>query len=132
MQPQWEKKSRFLTQLLIWSGAINIGLLSSLVYLVLRDRPETISFDLRPVATTKVIQATNQDILSQFSTLSWAELVAQLENVDLVEEGYKKEIWLLPAWWRSMDLILSGRCKDLPFKNGALRSPAKKGLKKLI
>ncbi len=90
MQPQWEKKSRFLTQLLIWSGAINIGLLSSLVYLVLRDRPETISFDLRPVAVSKVIQVTNQEILSQFSTLSWGELVGQLENIDLVEEGYKK------------------------------------------
>lgn len=90
MQPQWEKKSRFLTQLLIWSGALNIGLLSSLVYLVLRDRPETISFDLKPVSSTKIVQVTNQEILRQFSTLSWAELISQLDNVELLEEGYKK------------------------------------------
>ncbi len=90
MQPQWEKKSRFLTQLLIWSGALNIGLLSSLVYLVLRDRPEAISFDLKPIASVKTTQATNQEILTQFSTFSWGELVAHLDNVDLVEEGYKK------------------------------------------
>ncbi|MBP7073836.1 MAG: LysM peptidoglycan-binding domain-containing protein [Rhabdochlamydiaceae bacterium] len=90
LQPQWEKKSRFLTQLLIWSGALNIGLLSSLIYLVLQSRPETISFDLKPVAAASTLQATNQEILWQFSTLSWAELIGQLGNDDLVEQGYKK------------------------------------------
>ena len=90
MQPQWEKKSRFLTQLLIWSGALNIGLLSSLIYLVLRDRPETIPFDLKPAVTAKIVQTSNQEILSSFSTLSWAELTTYLDNTDLVEEGYKK------------------------------------------
>ncbi|MGH2612887.1 MAG: LysM peptidoglycan-binding domain-containing protein [Rhabdochlamydiaceae bacterium] len=90
MQPQWEKKSRFLTQLLIWSGALNIGLLSSLVYLVLRDRPETISFDLRPASSLKISQMTNQEILRQFSTFSWGELISHLDNDELVEEGYKK------------------------------------------
>lgn len=90
MQPQWEKKSRFLTQLLIWSGALNIGLLCSLVYLVLRDRPETISFDLKPATSSKISQLTNQEILRQFSTLSWAELISELDNGDLVEVGYKK------------------------------------------
>lgn len=83
-------QSRFLTQLLIWSGALNIGLLSSLVYLVLKDRPEKISFDLKPIASVRTFQVTNQDILSQFSTLSWAELVAHLNDLELVEEGYKK------------------------------------------
>lgn len=92
MQPQWEKKSRFLTQLLIWSGAINIGLLSSLIYLVFERRPETIAFELQPVseASHKKIQTTNQEILTTFSTLSWAELVAHLDALELVEEGYKK------------------------------------------
>ncbi len=90
MQPQWEKKSRFLTQLLIWSGALNIGLLSSLIYLVFRDRPETISFELKPAPSKQVAQITNQEILHMFSTLSWAELVDQLDHEELVEEGYKK------------------------------------------
>ncbi len=90
LQPQWEKKSRFLTQLLIWSGALNIGLFSSLVYLVLKSRPETVSFELKPVTTAAVKQLSNQEILRHFSMLSWAELVTQLENRDLVEEGYKK------------------------------------------
>mgnify|MGYP001570749596 CR=1 FL=1 len=90
MQPQWEKKSRFLTQLLIWSGALNIGLLSSLVYLVLRDRPESIPFDLKPAVTSKMIQTSTHEILSSFSTLSWAELTSYLDNTDLIEDGYKK------------------------------------------
>lgn len=90
LQPQWEKKSRFLTQLLIWSGALNIGLLCSLIYLVLKDRPETISFDLKPAAIVQAGRETNQEILSTFSTLSWGELTTLLDNVDLVEEGYKK------------------------------------------
>lgn len=90
LQPQWEKKSRFLTQLLIWSGALNIGLLSSLIYWVIQNRPETISFDLKPAVAASTVQATNQEILWQFSTLSWAELIEQLGNDDLVEEGYKK------------------------------------------
>lgn len=90
MQPQWEKKSRFLTQLLIWSGALNIGLLSSLTYLVLRDRPESIAFDLKPATISKTVQTSNQEMLGSFATLSWAELTSFLENTDLVEDGYKK------------------------------------------
>lgn len=92
LQPQWEKKSRFLTQLLIWSGAINIGLLSSLIYLVFEKRPETIAFEQQPVSSilSYKSQSTNQGILTTFSTLSWAELVAHLDSLELVEEGYKK------------------------------------------
>ncbi len=85
----WEKKSRFLTQLLIWSGALNIGLLSSLIYLVFRERPEAIPFELPPVSH-EWTQATNQEILTTFATLSWGELVAYLDNRDVAQEGYKK------------------------------------------
>jgi hypothetical protein len=90
MQPQWEKKSRFLTQLLIWSGAINIGLLSSLSYFVFKKRPEIMPFELQPVGSSKVVRISNQEILTAFSTCSWAELVSHLESVDPVEAGYKK------------------------------------------
>lgn len=90
MQPEWEKKSRLLVHLLIWSGALNIGLFSSLVYFVFQERQQAVSFERQPVASRKGAEATNQEILREFSTLSWAELVKQLENLDLVEEGYKK------------------------------------------
>ncbi len=49
-----------------------------------------ISFDLKPAAAAATLQSSNQEILWQFSTLSWAELIGQLDNDDLVEEGYKK------------------------------------------
>lgn len=87
MQQLWEKKSRFLTQLLIWSGALNIGLLSSFVYFVLKDRPETKPFELEP-AHSRPLVLTYQEMLTTFSTLSWAELTALLDATDHVEGGY--------------------------------------------
>jgi len=88
VQPQWDKKSRKFVHLLIWSGALNIGLLSSLVYFVFQDRREAISFEKPPIIRQQ--EVSTQEILQSFSTLSWADLVAHLENREAVQAGYTK------------------------------------------
>lgn len=92
LQEQWARKSRFLTQALIFSGALNIGLLTSFVYLIVRDQKEAVVFELQPAGKEeiKLGHSSNAALLTQFSTMSYAELVALLDNVELVETGYKK------------------------------------------
>lgn len=89
LQQQWAKKSRFLTQALIFSGALNIGLLSSFFYLIIREKKEAFAFEMQP-SGKKSEKISNADILTGFATMSYAELVSLLDNVEPIEEGYKK------------------------------------------
>jgi len=89
MQEQWAKRSRFLTQALIFSGALNIGLLTSFFYFIIREKKEAVSFQLQPVAMKKE-KISNSSLLSSFATMSYAELMDLLESKEAVEEGYKK------------------------------------------
>ncbi|WP_404665299.1 LysM peptidoglycan-binding domain-containing protein [Rhabdochlamydiaceae symbiont of Dictyostelium giganteum] len=91
MQPQWEKKSRFLTQLLIWSGALNIGLSFSLGYLFFQYRIDHVDFQLRPAAySLDPISLTNEKIFFQFLHQSWDELIQELDSLHLLEDGYRR------------------------------------------
>ncbi len=94
LQEQWAKKSRFLTQALIFSGALNIGLLTSFFYFIARDKKEAVAFELQPVseAQKKNIphQLSNADTIAHFATMSYSELIDLLDNHEPVEEGYKK------------------------------------------
>ena len=89
LQQQWVKKSRFLTQALIFSGALNIGLLTSFFYFIIRDKKEAVEFELQPVSET-LKQLSNAETIAHFATMSYGELVDLLQNQDPVEEGYKK------------------------------------------
>lgn len=94
LQEQWAKKSRFLTQALIFSGALNIGLLTSFFYFVLRDKQESVSFELQPVSEARKKnvppQLTNAETIAHYATMSYGELIDLLSNHEAVEEGYKK------------------------------------------
>jgi LysM repeat protein len=92
LQEQWAKKSRFLTQALIFSGALNIGLLTSFFYFVIREKKEAVAFELQPVAEAqkKTVQLSNAETLAHFATMSYGELIDLLDNQESVEEGYKK------------------------------------------
>ncbi|MBS0648708.1 MAG: LysM peptidoglycan-binding domain-containing protein [Verrucomicrobia bacterium] len=94
LQEQWAKKSRFLTQALIFSGALNIGLLTSFVYFVLHEKKESVAFELQPVSqpeSKKMLQQlSNAETVAHYATMSYAELVDLLSNQEAVEEGYKK------------------------------------------
>lgn len=94
LQEQWAKKSRFLTQALIFSGALNIGLLTSFFYFVARDKKEAVAFELQPVSETQnkniSQQLSNAATVAHFATMSYGELIDLLDNQEPLEEGYKK------------------------------------------
>lgn len=93
LQEQWAKKSRFLTQALIFSGALNIGLLTSFIYFVLHEKKESVAFELQPVQSESKNtprQLSNAETVVHYATMSYAELVDLLSNQEVVEEGYKK------------------------------------------
>jgi hypothetical protein len=89
LQEQWARKSRFLTQALIFSGALNIGLLTSFFYLILRDKQEAVVFELPPKEEGEE-KALSLQVLSQLAQMPYAALVEMLDNRDPVEAGYKK------------------------------------------
>ena len=84
---------RRLSQALLISGALNIGVLALLLYWVLRERPPTPYFELKP-ASFEQQQAPLADhrkcteVIEQLSQLSFPELVNKLPNTQMVEDGY--------------------------------------------
>ncbi len=85
----WAARTKWLTQALIISGALNIGLISTFVYFVLKDKQEILTTGLKPLSTKDPL-ATNIGILSSYSLLPYQELILRLDNSDLIEEGITK------------------------------------------
>ena len=80
-------KIRFLTLSLIFSGALNIGLLATCAFFTFQEKPLSQPF-AKPVQ--KEVETTNGELFASMSRLSFRELVSILTNRDLVEEGYLK------------------------------------------
>jgi LysM repeat protein len=90
---EWSKRSRFLTQALILSGALNIALLATFVYFVMREKEEAVAFHNPPPAKSEILvsELSNEALLGKYALLPFAELIALLENTEVVEAGYKKQ-----------------------------------------
>jgi len=87
----WISRTKWLTQALIISGTLNIGLLSTFVYFVLKDKQEALSITLTPPKKEAVEPlATNVQLLRSYSLLPAQELLLRLENSEHVEEGLAK------------------------------------------
>ena len=86
---RWIKKFRILTLSLIFSGALNIGLIAAFVAVMMQDREKSFSVSA-PKSSTAVEEATNQKMLAGYAHLTFRELCALLTNTDFVEEGYRK------------------------------------------
>ncbi|MBI2742640.1 MAG: LysM peptidoglycan-binding domain-containing protein [Chlamydiales bacterium] len=85
------ERTRKVTQLLIISGALNILLLCTFVYLVLKDREISVPIELRPSSKERSTSAvTNEQLLRSYSMLSFQDLLLRLDNKELVEDGYNK------------------------------------------
>jgi nucleoid-associated protein YgaU len=80
---------------LIFSIALNIGLIASLAFSALQKGRIVKTF-LLPEAQTKV-EWTNQGLLRQMASLSFRELVSQLTNRELIEDGFTKRDLALAA-----------------------------------
>lgn len=93
---RWIRKFRFMTLSLIFSGALNIGLMASLIAVLVQERQNSLSVTA-PRASEKVQELTNLSILQSYSHLSFRELCALLTNQELVEEGLTKRDLALAA-----------------------------------
>jgi hypothetical protein len=89
---EWLRKSRFLTQALILSGALNIALLATFFYFVMREKEEAVAFQMPPPAESQVLLAelSNGRLLEKYATTPFSELIALLDSQEPVEAGYKK------------------------------------------
>ncbi len=92
----WQKRTRFLTQALILSGALNIALLATFFSVVMKEKQEAVAFDMAP-AEPILAPLSNDALLSQYASMSYPELLSLLENTDPVEAGYKKRDLALGA-----------------------------------
>ncbi len=87
-------QTRKLVAWLILSAALNIMLVSFFFYWVMRERPPTPYFELRPPnideqQTPFAIDHSNEEIIRYFKSLSLEQLVQKLSNSEFVENGYK-------------------------------------------
>jgi len=90
---QWKKRAKWLTQALIISGTLNIGLLATFIYFVLKEKHISLAFDLKPLSSLPAkssVHLTNEEVLQTYAILPFQELLLKLENPDLIEEGYAK------------------------------------------
>lgn len=83
----WMQRSQTFMHIAILSGTLNIGLLSTLMYLALREDPK---IELESQSTKIASPFSNEQVLQSYSRLSFGDLQVRLESEELVEEGYTK------------------------------------------
>jgi hypothetical protein len=88
LQQHWMQRARVLTQALIISGTLNIGLVSTFVYFILKEKQAVVSLEM--AASPSKREFTNEEILRSLSHANFQDLLAMLESEDFVEEGYTK------------------------------------------
>lgn len=86
---RWQGKFRMLIFALVFSGALNIALLTTLVFLSLEKRGTPFSIPSF-VQSKRGEDFVNAQVLSAMRALSFRELLSYLTNRDLVEEGFAK------------------------------------------
>jgi hypothetical protein len=120
----WARRTKWLTQALIISGTLNIGLIATFAYFVLKEKQETLAITLKPAPKEVSHPATNSHFLSSYSLLPYQELLLRLENKDLIEEGLTKRdlaLACLVAFHHfNLDKALGGlplQKRTIPFSN---------------
>ncbi|MEC7839709.1 MAG: LysM peptidoglycan-binding domain-containing protein [Chlamydiota bacterium] len=83
------KKLRKLSQLLIFSGTMNIIMLATLAYWHIKERPPTPVCERKPASYKPLeISTDNNAIINSLSGLPQEELIKALKNNTLVDNGY--------------------------------------------
>jgi LysM repeat protein len=120
----WTRRTKWLTQALIISGTLNISLIATFAYFVLKEKQEALAIELKPVPKETLVRDTNSQLLRSYSLLPYQELLLRLENKDLIEEGLtKRDLGLacLVAFHHfNLDKALGGLClqkRTIPFTN---------------
>lgn len=87
------QQARWLSQALVVSSALNIGLLLALFFLVVKDSVLPTILELRPVLEEKLVLSdpyTNADELAQLDKLHFDHLLSLLNDKTFVEDGFMK------------------------------------------
>jgi hypothetical protein len=102
---KWIRKFRFLTLSLVFSGALNIGLIAALTAVLLQDKQPVLSF-VRSNSNHSLLESSNAHFILTMSKFSFRELCACLTNKEPVEEGYAKRDLALAALvaYRHLDI----------------------------
>src|SRR5579885_1828168 len=84
----WSKRARFLTQLLVLSGTLNVALLATFSFFLLKERKKAVALPPISVQETPVEipsgTLTNAEVLRGYCEKSYPELLSQLEDRQLV------------------------------------------------
>ncbi|MBS3905352.1 MAG: LysM peptidoglycan-binding domain-containing protein [Simkania sp.] len=94
----WQKRSRFLAQAFILSGALNIALLATFCFFLLGERKNQVAFDSPPAeifSDNQKKMSNNAEVLNVFCEKNFQELVELLSNKELLEDGYSKRDFAL-------------------------------------
>lgn len=87
----WIQRTKWLTQALILSGTLNIGLLATFIYFVLHEKQQSLAIELKPAVKEQTAATpSNEQCLHAYSLLPYQELLLRLENKDPIEEGLTK------------------------------------------
>ncbi len=120
----WARRTKWLTQALIISGTLNIGLVATFAYFVLKEKQETLAIELKPAPKEFSAPATNSQLLRSYFLLPYQELLLRLENKDLIEEGLTRRdlaLACLVAFHHfNLDKALGGlilQKRTIPFTN---------------
>lgn len=89
LDASWAQRTKWLTQVLMISGTLNIGLLATFAYLAFKQKEEPL-IELKPVGASPLERETNYTILSLYSLLPYQELIFHLGDCELVEDGLLK------------------------------------------
>jgi LysM repeat protein len=93
---QWIRRFRIAMIGLIFSGALNIGFVATLLTMRFEDS-EKILGAMPSKLLEKAEETTNRSLLLSYSRLSFRELCSLLTNTDLAEEGFLKRDLALAA-----------------------------------
>jgi len=85
------RKTKWVTQALILSGTLNIGLLATFIYFAIKDKQQHVAIELTPLPSRSANSSfTNEQLLHAYALLPYQELLLRLENKDLIEVGLAK------------------------------------------
>jgi len=88
---QWMRRVKKLTQALLFSIALNIGLLASFAYIAFKEKHQIVAYAPKAAIKETALEAeSNVSVLRAYSQLPFQELLLKLENTELVEEGLSK------------------------------------------
>jgi len=87
----WVKKAKWLTQALIISGTLNVGLLCTFIYSAVKDAGRPLAGSAYPPKDVDLSSKKGlQDLLASYSRLSFQDLLLRLANTELVEAGFSR------------------------------------------